>query len=60
MEKKGDITINYIIVTILALLVLVVVALIFREQIISFIDTIRGLSSGLSSDIDRASQELIP
>ena len=60
MNKKGDLTINYIVITILALLVLVVVAIIFREQIITFIDTIRSLSSGLSTDIGKAGEEMIP
>lgn len=60
MNKKGDLTINYIVITILALLVLVVVAIIFREQIVNFIDTIRGLTGGLNTDIQKAGEELIP
>ena len=56
--KKGEITINYVIVFILALLVLIVVALIFRQQIINFVANITGLSSGLGTNIHDATEAL--
>jgi len=60
MEKRGELTINYVIVIILALLVLVVIALIFRNQIIDFINNIRGISSSLNTDLSKASDALAP
>ena len=45
--KRGEITINYVIVIILALIVLIVISLIFRDQITNFVENIRGVSSGL-------------
>jgi len=57
MNKKGmELTLNYIILIILGLLVLIVVGLIFREQIITFIENIRGVSSGL--ELEKATEGL--
>lgn len=56
--KKGEITINYVIVIILALIVLIVVALIFRNQIGEFVQNIRGVSSGLG--LEEAAGKLKP
>ena len=58
--KKGELTINYVIVTILALIVLIIVALIFRDQISSFVKTILGISSGLNTDLSQATDALSP
>lgn len=52
MKKKGEITMSYVITMIIALLVLVVVIWIFREQIINFVSEITGLSQDLSGQID--------
>lgn len=46
--EKGELTINYTIVFILALLVLIVIALIFRAQIINFVKEITGVSQNLN------------
>ena len=60
MKKKGELSMHYIIITILALLVLVVVALIFRQQISEFIQNITGISSGLTEDITSTTDNLLP
>ena len=52
--------INVLIVIILALLVLVVVILIFRDQIIDFVNNIQGVSSGLGTDLGKATDALSP
>ena len=46
-RKKGELTIEYIIVLILALIVLVTLGIIFRSQIVSFISKITGLSDSV-------------
>lgn len=56
--KKGELTINYTIVIILALLVLIIIALIFRGQIINFVNEITGISDGLN--LKDAAQGLKP
>ena len=43
---------SYIITMIIALLVLVVILWIFRDQIMNFVSDITGISSGLSEQID--------
>ncbi len=60
MNKKGDLSINYVIITILALMVLIVVALIFRQQITGFIQNITGISGGLGTDIKGTTDSLLP
>jgi len=56
--KKGELTINYTIVIILALLVLIIIALIFRGQIINFVNEITGVSESLN--LKDAAQGLKP
>ena len=58
MKKKAELTINYLIVIILALIVLIVASLIFRDQIIDFVNNIRGISSIL--DLGTAAEGLSP
>ena len=58
MKKKGELTLNYLIVIILALVVLIVVSLIFRDQIIDFVNNIRGISSSI--DLGTAAEGLAP
>lgn len=58
MKTRGDLTINYVILFILALLLLVVVAIIFRKQIINFLDTINGVSGGLGQGVKNAVKDL--
>ncbi|MBS3170964.1 hypothetical protein J4223_04255 [Candidatus Woesearchaeota archaeon] len=58
--KKGELTINYIIVLILALIVLVAIAIIFRQQIGNFLESIRAVSEPLSSDqLSKTTEELL-
>ena len=52
MKKRGELTMSYIITMIIALLVLVVILWIFRDQIMNFVSDITGISSGLSDQID--------
>jgi hypothetical protein len=60
MDKRGDLSMQFIVISILALIVLVVIVLVFRTQIINFISSITDLSSGLGTDINDASQDLLP
>lgn len=61
MDKKGaELTMNYLVVIIIGLLVLVVVALIFRGQIIEFVNSIRSVTSGLGSQLQGATEKLTP
>lgn len=58
MNKKGDLTINTIILTILALLVLIVLAIAFRSQIADLFGAFSNLikdALGLSSQVDISS-----
>lgn len=55
--KKGELTINYVIVIILALLVLVIIGLIFRDQIGNFITSIRSVSDAV--DLTSATKDLV-
>ena len=55
--KKGELTIEYVIIIILALLVLVVIAIIFRGQIMSFLDSIRGVSNAV--DLSTSTEALV-
>ncbi len=58
--KKGELTINYIIILILALLVLIVVAIIFRDQISNFLQSINAVSQPISGDqLSKTTQELL-
>ena len=58
--KKGELTINYIIVLILGLIVLVAIAIIFRDQIGNFLESIRAVSEPLSSDqLSKTTEELL-
>jgi hypothetical protein len=54
MQKKGELTLQFMIMLILGVLVLFVVLLIFKDQIIDFVTTIGATSEGLDSGIDNA------
>tara|TARA_Y100000310_G_C20689321_1_gene821170 strand:- start:1077 stop:1259 length:183 start_codon:yes stop_codon:yes gene_type:complete len=58
MNKKGELTLRFIILMILAVMVLIVVAIIFQDQIANFLETVKGTSSGLGEQIGNASQGL--
>ncbi len=58
MKRKGELTMETVIVLILLLIVLIAVALIFRGQIISFVNSITGVSSGLNTDLSEATKTL--
>ncbi|MSR86286.1 hypothetical protein EXS74_02730 [Candidatus Woesearchaeota archaeon] len=60
MNKKAELTMETVIVLILLLIVLIAVALIFRSQIISFVNSISGVSSGLNTDLAKATDALSP
>ncbi len=60
MKKKAELTIETIIILILVLVVLIVVSLIFRSQIVDFVNSIRGVSSGLNTDLTKATDALAP
>lgn len=58
--KKGELTINYIVVLILALLVLVIVAIIFRDQITNFLNSLNAVSEPISGDqLSKTTEELL-
>ena len=54
MKKKGELTLNYIILMIIALVVLIVVLVIFREQIGNFVSTIRELITGYGDEATKS------
>jgi len=58
--KKGALTLNYIILMILALIVLVVVLLIFQQQVSEFAKTISELIGGYGGQAREASSGLQP
>jgi len=58
MKKKAELTLETVIVLILLLIVLIAVALIFRGQIMDFVNNIRGVSSAL--DLSTAAEGLSP
>jgi len=58
MTKKGELTLEYIILLILGLLVLILVAIMFQEQIGNFFSTISGTSSSLSKGAESAAEGL--
>lgn len=47
MEKKGELTITYIILLALAVMVLVVIIIIFRSQIGMFIEKIQSITNSI-------------
>lgn len=58
--KRGELTINYIIVLILALIVLIVIAIVFRDQIGNFLQSINAVSEPLSGDqLSKTTEELL-
>ena len=58
--KKGELTINYIILLILGLIVLVTIAIIFRDQIGNFLESIRAVSDPISGDqLSKTTEELL-
>ena len=58
--KKGELTINYIVVLILALLVLVIIAIIFRDQITNFLNSLNAVSEPISGDqLSKTTEELL-
>ena len=58
--KKGELTINYIIVLILALIVLIVIAIIFRNQIGNFLQSLNAVSQPISGDqLTKTTEELL-
>jgi hypothetical protein len=60
MNKKGEITINYIILLIIGLVALIVILIIFSDQISDFVKTIRELIGGYGSAATDASRDLLP
>ncbi|MDP3728863.1 MAG: hypothetical protein Q8R18_05440 [bacterium] len=56
--KKGELTMETVIVLILILIVLIAVALIFRGQITNFVKEITGISSSLG--LEEAAKGLKP
>ncbi|MFH1972838.1 MAG: hypothetical protein ABIJ18_05155 [archaeon] len=52
MNKKGELSINYIILFIIALIVLIVVVIIFRNQIGDFVERITGLISNIFAPVE--------
>ena len=60
MKKKGELTLQYIIMMILGLMALIIIAIIFREQIGNFVATIKGTSSGIDTQIIEATDGLTP
>ena len=58
MNKKGELSLRFIILLMLALLALVVIAIIFQDQISSFVDAITGTSSDLSTSLSDATEGL--
>lgn len=59
MKKKGELTINYLIITILALIVLFAVAIIFHNQIINILSSLKVISSGLGQGAETNVQQLV-
>tara|TARA_Y100000310_G_C20197170_1_gene585210 strand:- start:378 stop:563 length:186 start_codon:yes stop_codon:yes gene_type:complete len=58
MTKKGELTLRFMILLILALMVLIVVAIIFQDQIAGFVDTLSGTSSTLGTELGQATEGL--
>ena len=58
MTKKGELTLRFMILLILALMVLIVVAIIFQDQIGGFVDTLSGTSSTLGTELGQATEGL--
>jgi hypothetical protein len=52
MNKKGEITTNYLIFLIIALIVLIVVIIIFRTQIIGIFAKLGDLVNNIFSPVD--------
>jgi len=52
MNKKGELTINYIIMLILAVIVLIIVIIIFRDQIGLFVEKITGLIQNIFAPVE--------
>jgi len=52
MNKKGDISIKYIIAIIIALMVLIVVVLVFKQQIGTFIEKLGGLVTNIFTPVE--------
>lgn len=59
MQKKGELTLQFLIGLILALIVLFVVVWFFRDQIITFITTITGAGQDLSRGVDQNIEQLL-
>ena len=59
MQKKGEITLNYIILMIIGLIVLVVVLIIFRQQISAFVKTMLDLITGYGDKASTLSDQLL-
>ena len=57
MLKKGELTIRYIIILALAVMVLLVVVIVFRNQIGVFIEKIQGIMGSIFSGLEGTGYE---
>jgi hypothetical protein len=57
--KKGELTTNYIIVIILALVVLIVVGIVFRNQIMGILSNLKVISSGIDTGVENNLNQLV-
>jgi hypothetical protein len=58
MRKKGELTLNYIILMIIAVVVLISVLIIFNKQIVAFVSNIQGTSDSLGTQLVDATESL--
>ncbi|MBT3984800.1 hypothetical protein HOD38_02235 [archaeon] len=52
MNKKGDLTINYLIVFIIAIIVLIIVVIIFRSQVGLFLEKTSTLLTNIFTPVE--------
>jgi len=57
--KKGELTINYIIIIILALAVLIAIGLIFRNQIAEILSSLKIISTGVNTGVESNIEQLV-
>jgi hypothetical protein len=58
MEKKGELTLQFLIMLILAVIALFVVLWIFKDQIIDFVSTIKDTTGTLDTGVENAVDRL--
>jgi hypothetical protein len=59
MNKKGEVSLNFMIMLIIAVVVLFVILIIFRQQVVNFVGEIGGLITGYGDKATDLSKGLI-